>query len=215
MPPETDYSPARARFDAFRDMPTDVNHPSKRREIAAKAAGVFDSGGYHETNMQTVAQVVGLKKPTLYHYFSGKREILFWIHDEFIDLLIVSQEARRAQHLSCDDSLRGAMRDVLGLMDTHHGHVRTFFEHHRELSSGDRATIAAKRDRYTAMIEEEIVRGIDSGVFRAVDPRLTTLALFGMCNWAYQWYRPDGSHTSREIADFFHDLLLEGIERRD
>jgi hypothetical protein len=29
--------------------------------------------------------------------------------------------------------LLGAMTDIFGLMETHRGHVRVFFEHHREL----------------------------------------------------------------------------------
>ena len=47
-----------------------------------------------------------------------------------------------------------------------------------------------------------------------VDPRLTTLAVLGMCNWAYQWYRPDGPLESGEIAAFFFDLLLNGLRGR-
>ena len=196
-------------------MPRKVNADEKRREIVASAAVVFDTDGYHTTNVDTVARVVGLKKPTLYHYFSGKDEILFWIHEEFIDLLIARQEAREAEALSPAESLRGAMTDVLGLMDTHRGHVRVFFEHHRELAPEHRGTIAAKRDRYAEMVEAEIVRGIRDGDFRPLDTRLATLALFGMCNWAYQWYRSGGARTSGEVAEFFWDLLIEGLRRRD
>ena len=54
-------------------------------------------------------------------------------------------------------------------------------------------------------------RGIKSGEFRKVDPRLTTLAVFGMCNWAYQWYQPKGKLKPRQIADFFASLLFEGL----
>jgi hypothetical protein len=46
---------------------------------------------------------------------------------------------------------------------------------------------------------------------RALDPRLTTLALFGMVNWAYQWFSPAGQLRSREIAYFFWDVLLHGL----
>jgi AcrR family transcriptional regulator len=196
-------------------MPRKVNADEKRREIVASAAVVFDTDGYHTTNVDTVARVVGLKKPTLYHYFSGKDEILFWIHEEFIDLLIARQEAREAEALTPAESLRGAMTDVLGLMDTHRGHVRVFFEHHRELAPEHRGTIAAKRDRYAEMVGAQIVRGIREGDFRPLDTRLATLALFGMCNWAYQWYRSGGARTSGEVAEFFWDLLIEGLRRRD
>jgi hypothetical protein len=43
--------------------------------------------------------------------------------------------------------------------------------------------------------------------------RLATLAVFGMCNWAYQWYRPGGALSPDALADFFFDLLFNGLGR--
>ncbi len=193
-------------------MPARVNPDVKRREVVAQAADLFDRAGYHTTNVAAVAEAAGLRKPTLYHYFSSKDEILFWIHEEFIDLLIEKQGAREG--LTACESLLAIMVDVLDLMRTHRGHVRVFFEHHRELSAADQETIAAKRDAYRQLVEDVVARGVSSREFRDVDPRLTTLAVFGMCNWAYQWYRPDGPLESREIAAFFYDLLFNGLRRR-
>jgi TetR/AcrR family transcriptional regulator, cholesterol catabolism regulator len=194
----------------FRIMTTS----SKRRAIIDSAARIFDTEGYHATTVDALARAVGLKQPSLYHYFSGKDEILYWIHEEFIDLLITKQLAREAQDLPAPLALRSVIGDVLGLMDTHRGHVRVFFEHHRELSAERREAISAKRKRYATLVEAEIIRAIEAGDIRVVDPRLTALAMFGMCNWSYQWYRRDGSRTSAEIADFFWDLIFEGLRPR-
>jgi AcrR family transcriptional regulator len=209
-----EFSTDRSVGATLSGMSVSVNADSRRREIVTGAAELFDREGYHATNMNSVARAVGLQKPTLYHYFSSKNEILNWIHEEFIDLLIEKQEAREEQDLAPADDLRAVMRDVLELMDTHRGHVRVFFEHYRELSEVDQATIKQKRDRYQALVEGIVARGIASGAFRDVDVRLTTLALFGMCNWSYQWYRKGGSLESLGIADFFWDLLLNGFAAR-
>lgn len=192
-------------------MPPRVNADAKRRDVVTQAAELFDRAGYHTTNVAEVANAVGISKPTLYHYFSGKDEILFWIHEEFIDLLIEQQRARSG--LTARESLLEAMADVLELMRTHRGHVRVFFEHHRELAAADRETIRGKRNAYRDLVEDAIRRGIADGEFRDVEPRLTTLAVFGMCNWAYQWYRPDGELTTREIAERFLDLLMNGLRK--
>ncbi len=193
-------------------MPPRVNPDAKRREVVAQAADLFDRSGYHTTNVAAVAEAAGMRKPTLYHYFSGKDEILFWIHEEFIDLLIEKQRERAGS--PAGEALHAIMGDVLDLMRTHRGHVRVFFEHHRELSAGDQETIGSKRDTYRQLVEDVVGQGIESGEFRRVDPRLTTLAVFGMCNWAYQWYRVEGPLDSREIATFFYDLLLNGLRGR-
>jgi AcrR family transcriptional regulator len=208
---ETRSSTGRSVDARLGSMPTSVNADSRRREIVTGAANLFDREGYYATNMANLAHAVGLQKPTLYYYFSSKNEILNWIHEEFIDLLIEKAHARVEEGLAPADELRAVMRDVLELMDTHRGHVRVFFEHYRELSEADQATIREKRDRYQAVVEDVVRRGIEDRSFRQVDPRLATLALFGMCNWSYQWYRSGGPLESERIADFFWDLLLNGL----
>lgn len=179
----------------------------------ANAADLFDRGGYHATSVAQLARAVGLSKPTLYHYFSSKDEILFAIHEEFIDLLVDRQHERAG--MAPGENLREIMRDILGLMDSHRGHIRVFFEHYRELAPEHQETIRRKRDAYAGLVEGVIRRGIDDGTLRPVDPRLTALALFGMCNWSYQWYRSNGPRAGGEIADFFFDLLVNGIGEDD
>jgi TetR/AcrR family transcriptional regulator, cholesterol catabolism regulator len=189
-----------------------VNKGERRREsLIAGAAGLFDMAGYHQVNMTAVAESVGIAKPTLYHYFSGKDDILFGIHEEFIDLLLGRYEGRRGEVMSATDELRALMHDTFELMETHRGYLRVFFENYRELSSEAQVTIRAKRDRYQQIVEGTIARGVRSGEFKPVDVRLTSLAVFGMCNWAYQWFAPDGELSSAEIADAFFELLLHGL----
>jgi len=183
----------------------------RRRQVIRKAAALFDKNGYHNTSMDDIAAAVGLRKPSLYHYFESKEEILFWIHQEFIDLIIERQVQRDGKGLEPSELLLGVISDILALMNTHRGHVRVFFEHHRELSSQYQKIIRAKRDFYQDQVEAMVAAGVERGDFRQVDPRLTGLALFGMCNWAYQWYRKGGPRSSQEIAEFFADLLLGGI----
>ena len=45
----------------------------------------------------------------------------------------------------------------------------------------------------------------------ATDPELTALGLFGMTNWAYQWFTPGGKRTSAEIAEHLWGQLMQGL----
>lgn len=180
-------------------------------EIVDRAARLFDRRGYYDVTMDDIAAAAGIRKPTLYHYFRSKNEILYLIHQEFMDLVISRYEARQDQALSVTERIQEVIADILGLMQTHRGHVRVFFEHFRELPRGYKAKIQIKRDYYEATVEGLIRSGVDSGEYRQIDTRLTALALFGMCNWAYQWFERDGSLTTREIALVFWDLLLNGM----
>jgi AcrR family transcriptional regulator len=182
----------------------------KRERIVRLAAELFDQHGFHGTNVGEIALAAGIRKPTLYHYFSSKEEILYGIHAEAITILIEKQEMR-SHDLPAEEALFEMMSDLIGLMDTHRGHIRVVSEHYRELGSENRATILRERARYQSMVEDVIRRGISRRELRQVDPRLVTLALFGMCNWAYQWYSPGGSMSSRQIAAVFCDLLVNGL----
>lgn len=106
----------------------------RHQQIVSEAAALFDEAGYTNATMDDLAKSVGVAKPTLYHYFRSKDEILQAIHEEFIDLLIMRHEQRAITGLGPEHLLREIMVDILDLMETHHGHVRVFFEHHRQLS---------------------------------------------------------------------------------
>lgn len=183
----------------------------RRQQIVTLAAELFDEGGYTNTTMDDLARKVGVAKPTLYHYFPSKDDILHAIHEEFIDLLINRHEQRTATGLGPEQLLLEVMADILELMETHRGHVRVFFEHHRELPASARESIKVKRDRYERFVEDLIADGIRTGTFRETDPHLATLATFGMCNWAYQWYRAGGTLRSREVAYQFWSYLVYGL----
>jgi AcrR family transcriptional regulator len=142
----------------------------RRAALIQQAASLFDAWGYHNTSVNNIARAAGIKKPTLYHYFSSKHEILFWIHEEFIDLLIARHEARLRTTMSPRQSLLEVMGDILELMDTHRGHVRVFFEHYRELPEEQQAAIKIKRDKYTAMVEAIIRTGVEQGEFSPDPP---------------------------------------------
>jgi AcrR family transcriptional regulator len=183
----------------------------RRAQIVEKAAELFDQAGYHTTSMDDIARAVGLAKPTLYHYFDSKDRILLEVHEEFISLLLGRQRHRAADDdTDMSELLYEVMVDILDLMRTHRGHVRVFFEHHRELAPASREGILAGRDAYFSSVRRLFEVGRDRGEFDC-DPQLSAMALFGMCNWAYQWYDPKGRLTTEDVARYFHGVLIHGI----
>lgn len=186
--------------------------PNNKAELIVEtAAGLFDTAGYSSTSMSAIANEVGLAKATLYHYFTSKADILVEIHETFLDPLIEAHLARLATSVGPVDQLIGAMTDILTLMEVRRGHVRVFFEHHRELPKSARRSLVRRRARYQEMIAEIFRAGMREGVFRSVDPELAALAVFGMCNWAYQWWKPGTGRSPERVARTFASMLIEGV----
>jgi AcrR family transcriptional regulator len=198
-----------------RQSPTASAADMRRSQVIALAAELFDERGYANVSMEQLAVAAGIAKPTLYHYFRAKDEILRGIHEAFIDLLLERQEERRRLALSPADLLLGAMTDILGLMETHRGHVRVFFEHYRELPDTVREEIRVKRVRYQNLVRDAVAEGIRTGVFREVDADIATMAVFGMCNWAYQWWRPGSGADPAHTAQRIWDLVMRGLVAPD
>jgi len=186
----------------------------RRREIVERAAELFEDRGYHGTSLDDVAAAVGLRKASLYHYFRGKDDILQLIHHDFLAWTMSREEQRRAYELPPGQHLLEIISDTLEVIARRRGHVRVFIEHYRELDDESREHIAAERARYARMVEEVIARGIERGAFRPMDTRLAVLALFGACNWAYQWYHPTDGDEPRQMAYALWDLLMRGVGPR-
>lgn len=191
--------------------PHESGYDRKRREIAKAAAKVFYKKGYLSTNVDQIAAAAGLRKASLYHYFKHKEDILYAIHEEFIDVLIEKQRERAGTEQTVRESLILDMADALSLLDSHHGHHRVFYENFDQLPAKERKTILAKNRDYIEGVEAKIERGIASGELRDLPPRMIALAMFGACNWAYQWYHPGGPMSTSEIAEMFGTIFFDGI----
>lgn len=194
---------------------THTNADHRRTAIVEAAALLFEKRGYHDTGMDDIAEAVGLRKPTLYYYVRSKAEILVMIHNSVMDSVLNELEKNAAESIEPREGLRRVVTSIIEIMDTKPGYLRVFFEHHREVPEPLRTDAIRKRDRYQYLVESMIQRGIQQGTFRNVRARAATLALFGITNWSYQWYRPDGTLSYREVADELLDIYLQGIQVHD
>ena len=189
----------------------------RRADILREAARLFDKVGYHGVNMEMIAEAAGLKKPTLYHYIRSKDEILFEIHEAMIESLRSSIAARKERGAGPAESLQGVFEDIFQQTHDFPGYVRAFFEHIRELDDARKSQIRKARNDYMAQVMAILEEGMATGVFKRHDVRLTALSLLGICNWAYQWYRPGLDAPPAEIAAqswaiFAGGLLADGGE---
>ena len=58
-----------------------------------------------------------------------------------------------------------------------------------------------------------IAEGARKGFFRAVDPHLAALGIFGMCNLTVEWFKPAGRLREIDVADAIADFALAMVSR--
>jgi len=205
-----------APVKAKRARATTAAHDEKRFDIIESCAALFDRVGYHGTSMQMLADEVGLGKPTLYHYFKSKDDILYEMHQLHIDALNGGLKADAEDpNVQPAELLERACTMTLRQIALHPGYVRAFMDHYAELEDAQRAEMRERRREYFDRITEIIESGMKKGQFEKVDPQLATLAFVGMCNWAYKWYPRMASETPPEkMAKSLCRFMLAGLNKR-
>jgi AcrR family transcriptional regulator len=190
-------------------------HDEKRLEIINCCAELFDRVGFHGTSMQVLADEMGMGKPTLYHYFASKNDILYEMHQVHIDALFRGLEPERdLSELDPAKLLEEACASSLKQIAEHPGYVRAFMDHYAELEGRQRSEMRKQRERYLTRITQIISAGIARGQFKAIDPELATLAFLGMCNWAYKWYpRMADDHPPAKMAQVLCQIFLGGLNK--
>lgn len=192
-------------------MPTQRPVNRRKAEITRAAAALFNERGYHTSSMEDVAHAVGLKKPTLYHYVQSKAQIVAWIHDECVDAVLPPLQRYVAQALPATETLHRVARDIFGLLESKPGYLRIYFENHRDLDPHTRNRSVKRRDEYYNLVTSVLERAAAEGEFAVSNPRLAAMTFFGMCNWAYQWYRPGGPMKPDEVAGYVCRTFLAGV----
>lgn len=184
---------------------------NKQAEIMQAAIRLFQQKGYHATSMQDIADAVGLQKGSLYHYISGKEDLLVVIIHDALGQYNARLTEIRGLDLPVRERLELAVRSHLKGIAENLGMLTIFLRESYALNPDQQRMIAQESDRYNRMFEDLFAEGVRSGELRDLDPKLSTRVVLGATNWFYRWYRPDGSYSIDQMADFFVDLVFNGI----
>jgi hypothetical protein len=104
---------------------------------------------------------------------------------------------------------------MLSMVHTHRAVVTVYLRESYALSGEAREEVAQERKRVDSIVDLILKRGLEAGEFRPdLDVHLTRLMILGMCNWAYQWYRPKGPQTIGQISEYFANLAVAAVVNR-
>lgn len=185
---------------------------SVEEAILRHATQLFAEKGFDATSVQDIVDAGSLTKGALYYYYESKEELLFKIHERFITYELRQAEDILARNLPPADALKELMIGLVESIALFQPEVTVFFREMHRLSPDKFLAIKAVRDRYHQFFQRVVSDGQTSGAFRTdVAGSLQTLAVFGLCNWVYTWYRHDGTLSPREVGSQMAALLLEGM----
>jgi len=180
---------------------------ARRLDILRAAARVFRRRGIAAAGMREIAEAAGLSPGNLYHYFSGKDEILLFCQERTVERMRAAVDGARG---SATERLRTVLRaHVHFMLDELEG--ATAHLDLEALPAKLRGPMIEKRDAYERAVRAIVAAGMASGEFARGDAALVTRAMLGAVNWTARWYRPDGAQGPDEIAETLADYLVKGL----
>jgi hypothetical protein len=85
----------------------------------------------------------------------------------------------------------------------------------RSLAPDELEASRQRRRETQAIVARILEQGVARGEIRPIDPKLVTMAIFSVTNWAVEWFDPDGAIDVEDGARFFADLFLDGVGTAD
>lgn len=177
--------------------------------VAKTAAALFDKAGYHETSLKDISNAASLSKGAIYYYFSSKHEILLYILDSYMDLLLGGLEEELAQFPDSLSKLKHMLSRHMSMFSSHAASARILLKYPHNLPASDLSGIVRKQKQYAQILTEILADSAGSGLDKN-QIKACSYIVFGMYNSIIYWHRPDGPLPLSELTEICCDLFLNG-----
>ena len=187
-------------------------HDQKLEFILRTAARIFAEKSYHSTSMRDISRATNVSLAGLYHYCRSKEELLFLIQDNCFGRVL---ERLEKQLQEVDDPVTRLgifIENHLSFFAANMAEMKVL-SHEAESLRGDlHAHVSTRKDNYTRLARR-ILQEVQESTKKQqqVDLTVATYALFGMMNWIYNWYDPQGKLKVHDLAQHLTQLFLDGF----
>jgi len=178
--------------------------------IATTAAKLFSAKGYIETSMEDIAAAAKISKGGMYHYFSGKCDILNYILSTFMDFVLENVEQDVRQIADPAEKVRLLILRHVKTYSEHMYLAKALLHEAHNLPSAKLKKIKSKEKNYFAAIADVVSSYLGNRVDKDM-LMVLTFNLLGMCNWIYSWYNPKGSIGPEELSQIIFDMFTKGL----
>jgi AcrR family transcriptional regulator len=187
---------------------------SRREEILDLSVEFFAERGFDDTNLDLVANRLGLKRQAIYYYFKSKDDILVELVERaggaLHDAVMPTFASDLAPRAKLERVLINHVEHVLG----NAAMFRVQFTEVRRMAIESIAKVRKDEQSYVRHVAGVIEAGQQSGDFVHGPPVPTALMLLGMCNGTLEWYQPDRHMAIADVAALAVSTVMEGLVHR-
>jgi AcrR family transcriptional regulator len=187
-------------------------YDQKLEFILRSAARIFAEKSYHSSSMRDISRATNVSLAGLYHYCKSKEELLFLIQDNCFGRVLERLEQRLQDVEDPIAKLGIFIENHLSFFAANMAEMKVL-SHEAESLGGDLYKhVSTRKDNYTKLARKILREVQETGSSKEpIDLTVATYALFGMMNWIYNWYDPQGKLTVSDLADNVMKLFLNGF----
>lgn len=182
----------------------------RKAQIYRAAAELIVRKGLDGTSMNDIARAVDLTKPGLYHYITGKKDLLFSIMQFAMDTVesLVIEPARAID--DPEERLRFILNRHAGMTE-YVREVTILTEELPALAEDDRQHIIARKRQYVDFLRETLHQLKAEGKLRDLNVKIASLNVFATVLGISRWFDPSGLLTAEEVASETSQFILGGL----
>lgn len=184
---------------------------SMREQILAAAIQLFAEYGYHAAPLRDIARIAGIQAASIYHHYPNKQALLVEIMETSMLHLNTALERILREY---DDPQKRLYAAIANHIRMHTNYKDEFFiidTEIRALEGEGRTYILSLRDKYESLLQTLLRDGIERGVFRRTDVKVTSYAIIAMCTEVATWFRPNGRLSVQQVIDIYSQILTQGL----
>lgn len=182
---------------------------ARREQIFTAGARLFAEKGYERTSLQEVADLLGVTKPALYHYYSSKEQLLFEIMSFVMDRVLADVAEVSESDLPPREKLRKFVRRYVGFFAARPNEHTIMSTAVDSLGPEFRAVVLDRQRLYLNHVRTIASELIAPG--SGLDETSVAFALLGSMNWLFKWYAPEGRITPEKLVEDFVKIYAEGL----
>src|SRR5437764_2786290 len=184
---------------------------SVRDKILAAAVQLFAEYGYHAATMRDIAQIAGIQAASIYYHYPSKQALLVEIMESHMRQLNANLERIVSKPHKVQQCLYEAIANHIHLHTTYKSEFFIIDTEIRALEGKNRSFIVAMRDQYEALLQSLLLEGIEQGILRRTDVKVSSYAIIAMCTEVAKWFRPGGRLSVQQVIDIYSQMVTEGM----
>jgi len=195
------------------EITTPRKRASRRGEIVDTFTRMVAEHGYDAVAIRDLAEDLGMSKGTVLHHFGSKDRLLEEVHSTYMRRRLDEIAIILAELEGPEQRLKGMVFQNLIAMQQDADATRAFAREIVRFAREDlMKDVRAMRREYFDTLRGILAEGIEQGSFREADTTILALQMFGMMNWTWTWFDPEGKTSVESIARTFLGTVLHGIE---